>query len=533
MKGNLLSKKKQKKWSRRKKITVVAVSMVTALVIAGGAVFFTLRKGNTISSPFGGGGMGGGFAVSENMVGASGVISVGVTEECFEVENLSAELVIEEVYVSSNEEIGEGTKILKLTEDSVAEARKELEETLNDAELAYRAGAIEYEQNKITAQYDYRSALLSGEQAAEIYEETTAGLSSSIEKAQEELAEAQEQIAEYQSYVNDDSYRSYFKLDEYQALYDENLKILTEKMEEAGLSWEQVTKGQAGQGGANSELSVAASLYKVLEQNGKDLEQAQSDYEDALTNAAFELQTLELKLPALQQAVTEAQEDYEVRRSEAKLTYEKALATAERAESDYETALEKAEADYVTLQSDYEDARDNLELFESSVGDGFFYASGSGTVLRMRVRAEQTLASDSTVFLYSNPEEMYITVSVDQADIAKLTVGDEAYVQSTSGDGYRGTITAIDPVTQSDSRTNVTYSVTVTLSGDTAALAANQSVTVLFGVTEEEIQSLQQSGGGQRPDGAPQGDGQRPDGAPQGDGQTSENSKQTEGGTAQ
>ena len=255
-----------------------------------------------------------------------------------------------------------------------------------------------------------------------------------------------------------------------------------------------------------------------------------------------------------------------MRKSEAKLTYEKALATAERAESDYETALEKAEADYETLQSDYEDARDNLELFESSVGDGFFYASGSGTILRMRVRAEQTLASDSTVFLYSNPEEMYITVSVDQADIAKLTVGDEAYVQSTSGDGYRGTITAIDPVTQSDSRTNVTYSVTVTLSGDTAALAANQSVTVLFGVTEEEIQSLQQNGGGQRPDGAPQGDGQgpdgapqgdgqrpdgapqgdgqgpdgapqgdgqRPDGAPQGSGQTSENSKQTEGGTAQ
>lgn len=122
-----------------------------------------------------------------------------MTEETFEVENLSSAPVIEEVYVSSSQEIAEGDKVLKLTEESIAEARKELEKTLTEAELACRAGAIEYEQNKITAQYDYQSSLLAGEQASEVYQETIEGLTDSVTKAEEELADAKEQIEEYSS----------------------------------------------------------------------------------------------------------------------------------------------------------------------------------------------------------------------------------------------------------------------------------------------------------------------------------------------
>ncbi|MFQ8979212.1 MAG: HlyD family efflux transporter periplasmic adaptor subunit [Waltera sp.] len=69
--------------------------------------------------------------------------------------------------------------------------------------------------------------------------------------------------------------------------------------------------------------------------------------------------------------------------------------------------------------------------------------------MRTMVRAEQALTSDAVVFVYSNPKELTVTVSVDQSDIAKLTVGDSAYVQSSAGSGYTGVITAIDPVSSS------------------------------------------------------------------------------------
>lgn len=501
--------KKEKKGKGRKKWIIVALVLV--LTLGGGsvaAVVILHRNGNR--SEFSMPGNMAGLTFTEDMTAASGVTNVGITEASFDVENLTTELEIEEVYAVSGEEVTAGDKILKLTEDSVEEARKELERALEDAELAYRTGAIEYEQNLITAEYTRDSAILTGQQAKDVYDETVASLQSAVTRAEEELQDAEDDIAEYESYVNDGSYKSYFKVDEYQAIYDENLKALTDKLDEWGIGWSQITGGSAGsvqaggtagnvlgssgQDSNSSNVKTLASLYSILEQNLKDLEEAQEKYEDAVTNASFNLQTLQLKLPSLQQAVTEAKENYEIQLAQAKLTYETSLSSAERAESDYNTTVEKAESDLASLKSTYEDAKENLELFESSVGDGYFYASEDGTILRTMVRAEQTLTSDAVVFVYSNPKELTVTVSVDQADIAKLTVGDSAYVQSSAGSGFTGVITAIDPVSSSDSRTSVTYSVTVQINveDEEDSLSANQSVTVVFGMTEEEIEQLQQ-----------------------------------------
>lgn len=548
-------RKGRKKW--------MVVVLILVLAIGGGSVtaVVILRK-NGNATAFSMPGNMAGLTLTEDMVAASGVTNVGITEETFDVENLTTDLEIEEVYAVSGEEITAGDKILKLTEDSVAEARKELERTLRDAELSYRTGKIEYEQNLITAEYTKDSAILTGQQAKEVYDETVASLQSAVTKAEEELQEAEDDIAEYESYVNDGSYKSYFKVDEYQAIYDENLKALTDKMDEWGVSWSQVTGGggsvQIGggaggnmQSGGTSNASILASLYSVLEQNLKDLEEAQEKYDDAVTNASFNLQTLQLKLSSLQQAVTEAKENKEIQQAQAKLTYETALSTADRAESDYNTTVEKAESDLAALKSTYEDAKENLKLFESSVGDGYFYASEDGTILRTVVRADQNLTSDAVVFVYSNSKELTVTVSVDQADIAKLTVSDSAYVQSSANGGFTGEITAIDPVSSSDSRTSVTYSVTVKImtedeeNENSSSLSANESVTVIFGMTEEEIARMQEqmqqrmqggpgdvsggdamSEGGTVPEGN-SGDRERPQGRP-GD-ESSESDNTTDG----
>ena len=63
-------------------------------------------------------------------------------------------------------------------------------------------------------------------------------------RAEEELQDAEDDIAEYESYVNDGSYKSYFKVDEYQAIYDENLKALTDKLDEWGIGCPRSPAGQ-------------------------------------------------------------------------------------------------------------------------------------------------------------------------------------------------------------------------------------------------------------------------------------------------
>lgn len=473
------------------------------------------------------------FPMTEGMTVGSGVTGVGITEELFEVENLSTKLEIEEVYIGAEDIVEKGDKVLKLSDESIAQAREELEKAQREANLTYRAGKIEYEQSKITLKYERDSKLLGGGQAKAVYEETLSGLQDSVDQAEKELEEAKEEIAEYQSYVSDASYESYFKVDEYQTAYDETLDALKDKMDEWGVSWSQVTggggsgsanrdsagasaSGSAGSGGVSGndpneenisqstepskdQIEVLASLYKVLEKEAKKLEQAESDCEDAAVNGIFELQTLELKLPELEQKLTEAKKNYETEVLQAKVTYEKALANAESAQSDYEAALRKAETNYEKLKSDWEDAEENLALFESSVGDGCYYASDSGTVLRTMVRAGGELSAEGMIFVYSNPKEMTASVSVNQTDIADIGLEDKVYIQTEKG-GYEGIVTKIDPISDSDSRTNVSYSVVVKFVGETEDVSANESVAVVFGMDEETIReaisAAEQSGQG-------------------------------------
>lgn len=484
-----------------KKCTVVfIVCFFIGIIAAVAALIYYIMVigiGNSLTASYGN--MRGGsvqITPAEGMILASGVTNAGITEESFDVENLTAALTIEEVYAAAEDVIEKGSKVLKLSEESIEKARKELQKKSREADLAYRSGVIEYEQKKITAKYEKDSAVLQGEQAKEVYEETTADLSDAVEKAQKELSDAKEDIAEYQTYVNDNGYKTYYKVDQYQEDYDNTLAALKAKIEEWGVSWAQVTGGGGneafakGNGPTSDQIQTLQSLYKVLEKQLQSLEQAKSEYETAVLNDAFQLQTLELSLPTLEKAVTEAQKEYENQILQAKLTYEKSLAGAQSAESDYETALKQAETKLESLQKAKKDAEENLALFESRAGDGYIYASESGTVLRMMLREEEELTSEAVIFEYSNKEEMTVSVSVDQTDISKIALGDSAYVQSEEYGLLEGVVTKINPVSGSEGRTNVTYSVTVRLIGESAEIPANQSVAVIFGADAETIQNM-------------------------------------------
>lgn len=474
---------------KKRIILFAALAVVMAAVVIGAVWYFVLR--NTGSVDFSMSADMGGSALSgmdlSDAVTASGVTSVGMTSETWEVEDLTDVLYVEEAYISSGDEVSEGDLILKLDEDSVEEAREVLEDALRDTELAYRTGVIEYEQSLITAEYDRDLALANAEYAQTTYDNTVANLTSSVENAQEALDEVEEQIAEYEELINSGDYYSYYQVGELKELYDDNRALLTYFVEYWNLDWSSVTGGGSSGGGmgggSNDELMVAQAIYSMLEQNEQDHEEALANYEDAELNAQLELQSLQLSLSSLKEALAEAQENYDTQVLQAQLTLESTQASAERAESDYETAVEAAETTYESLLDDYEDAQENLELFESTVGDGYYYAQGSGSVLSLMLRAGSYLSSDSVIFIYSNPEEMTVTVSVDQADIASVSVGESVYVQSTASGLYSGTVTSINPVSSSSSRASVTYEVTVALSGDAQNLSTNETVTVIFGVS--------------------------------------------------
>lgn len=473
--------RKEKKPMSKKKFLLVGF-VVLIISILSGVLFYILKSRNVTSLDFGretGGKQQGEMGLDvQNLVTVSGVTSMDVVTEDFEVTDLTKGLYVEEVYVSSGTEVQEGTALLKFSQESVQNAREELESAKQEAELAYRAGRIEYEQKQITLRYDYDLAVLKGEQAKAVYEESISRLSDGVVKAQENLQETKDLIAEYEAAIAEDTYAITYPYAEKKALYDENLSVLMAKMEEWGVGWESVTNGRGG----NQYATVLQGLYSVLEQNLRDYEETKEKYDNAVEEAQIQLKKQKLQLAGLETALANAEMEKQEGLLSAKLTYETALANAQQAEKNYDASLEQATAEYEELLETKEETEENLKLFEETVGDGYFYASQSGNVVRMNCRAGNYLQSDSAVLSYSDASRVTITLSVSQDSIGKIAVDDSAVVLDSSGTMWQAVVMEINPVSSSSSRTSVTYSVVVKLVGNTENISAGSQVTVIFGM---------------------------------------------------
>lgn len=277
-----------------------------------------------------------------------------------------------------------------------------------------------------------------------------------------------------------------------------------------------------GLGGANvSEDEIRYNIYLAMEEETEESKQAYEtaleNYENARDTAKAGIAEAQSELIVLQAKLREQQTAYEKAVISAKLTYDLAVSNEENAQMVYEAAVKQLEEEYEALKEEEETAAQNLALFEETIGDGVFYTSAAGTVMMTMVRESQWITQDTVVVAYSNPDTMTTAASVDQADIASVEIGQEAFVLISGYGTYTGKVTSVDPVSSANG-SSVTYTVNVRLEGDVSALEANLTAYVYLGLSEEEQERMSGSGaqkGGHGADGEagmPQGDLSGPDG---------------------
>lgn len=228
-------------------------------------------------------------------------------------------------------------------------------------------------------------------------------------------------------------------------------------------------------------VKTISLLEQEMEEAKENYEKALESYEDEVNSAELNLQKLFNQLETAREDYTDADVTYQKELLSAKTTYETAAAKGKTAQNDYDTQLASLEDSLDRLQDAKEEAESNLALFEELVGDGYLYTEEAGTVLMLTAQEGQTLVGGSMVMAYSNPKEISVSVSVNQDDIAKLYVGESANVTISEHGSYNGVIEMINPVSSSDSRTSVAYSVTVRLEGDVSGLEQNLTANVVFG----------------------------------------------------
>ena len=127
---------------KKKQRLGTAAIILIILVVVGGSLyaFFMTRKEATNEQGDRTQGERGQFSGMDEMITASGTTAIGMDAVTFDIDFLEeTSLYVEEVYLSNGDEVEAGEKLLKLTEESVEDAREELQNTAKDAELSYRS----------------------------------------------------------------------------------------------------------------------------------------------------------------------------------------------------------------------------------------------------------------------------------------------------------------------------------------------------------------------------------------------------------
>lgn len=291
----------------KKKIYII--SGIAAVVIIGGAITAavvnanqsketesvykeaTVEKGNLVSG-----------------VTESGSVSLGTVSQTFEIESSSstsssgstsspgsaqsakmedsgsssgtdAELVVEEVYVSLGENVQEGAAILKITDESLAEYREELESSVKSAELAVAEAELSAESQTLDAEYSYEENIANGSVAKEKYDATIASLNEEVTKAQEKLNESAAKIADYQQRI----------------AAGENLAT-------------QLAEEQANYSSLENELKTAQSNLTTKSITAKqEYEKAMLNYNNASSILAVDTNGINDEVEEAQETLTEAQ----------------------------------------------------------------------------------------------------------------------------------------------------------------------------------------------------------------------------------
>lgn len=370
-------------------------------------------------------------------------------------------LEIEEVCVAAGQRISAGDALIKFTEESVTNVRRLLQNALVEAKAEYSEAESTYQLSLLEVQTDYEANQIEGKYAQSIYTDAKTAVTNEITSLQVQINQCNANVASLEK-----------KLAEAEEDYADALEDYNEAKE--GYELYKDTDNISNFFVYQSAYLSALSKY----QNAKSArEQAQQN----LTDNAEKLVSLQTELAA-------ASGKKQISELEVKQIYDEASLNSKNAEISYQAKLESLKEDLEDAEEDKKELEEKLEAFEAFVGeDGILYAEAEGIVTESSYEAGDELKQTGTLVSYAQPQNMTISVDVAQEDVVDLSVGDAVEIEFTSYEGeiYSGSILSVDTTSTAANSNTVSYTVVISVGGDTSKLYGGMAADVTF-VTEQK-----------------------------------------------
>lgn len=437
----------------------------------------------------------------------------------------AVDFIIEESYVSSEDEVKTGDPLYKLSAESIAEATAYYEEQIADASKEQERTRVAYEAGKAEAEYTKTETKATAASAQEVYDAANSTLAQRVTEAESALNEAKNQISVYQGNLDGNTYykdadvkgkkQSSEKAEEKKkeakkaynqakkaydaAVQDVNARIAAlqqtasaQAVDTAVLNGLIAELSQANQTLAESQaaFSKVEGEYQAAEEAAmkakEEYNTANTTYEKSVSDATARKETLESSLSSLEYAYTTAKNAEETGKVDNKNTYDTAVLEGQYADTAYESSISSLEKEYNTATETLTELKEEQSAL-LALQDGVITAAQDGVLSYVSYEAGDTLYADTPLVGYADTDKLTIAVEVAQENIAKVAVGDTVTVNigGMRGSQLEGTVSTVAAeATSGGSMSNVTYTVEVLIDNSEGTISTEVSAFVTFSYGE-------------------------------------------------
>ena len=374
-----------------------------------------------------------------------------------EQEEIADYLEVESISASVGQKINQGDLILSFTKKSVDGVRNLIEKKVSEDQISLVEAKSEYNLAIIETEAEYQRRLIEAKGAESKLDGSLSQTAWDIREMELQILSLYEEIVSLNSRwetveaTRESTCLSYNQL-------HEQMKGITDNVEYAKLH--------------EKYLNAKQSYENALENQGQ--------IKESIIHAYEQIEEYENK-------ITKAREQAEIGQMEGRHEYESSITEGELALEIRENEMEKLLNDMEKSQNQLEESEQLLKSFEAFVGDGNIYAKEAGIITEIGYEEGEELIQKGTIFSYTAPENMKISVDVSQEDIVTLEVGDQVEIifSAYQDQTYQGVISAITTTSTSEYASTISYQVMIDVMGDTGKLYGGMTADVTF-VTEKK-----------------------------------------------
>lgn len=139
------------------------------------------------------------------------------------------------------------------------------------------------------------------------------------------------------------------------------------------------------------------------------------------------------------------------------------------AQSTYDLAIEQLAQSVKTQQATYDSLKSSLDDVQSAIsGDGSITAPCDGVIVAVAFAAGSSVAASQTIVTIAKPSAVSLAVSLSEADIVDVKIGQAAQITLTAYEGktFDATVQSIAVSPSRSGSASVTYTVTVKMSAN-------------------------------------------------------------------